>query len=236
MYCPNCKAEFNGMFCPNCGYSTQTHEVAQGYTHANQYGATQNYVPQQQNGTYQYYQNTQNSNNDDIVFDNNEKIISVLGNNFLQTFISTGTLGKGFALLSDKRIYFKGKCLTRVGSRWITSKEERAVNIEDITGTGFTLISQIYLLPLAAFFILSGMSMMLDEDTIPLGVILFFLSILCICTYFITKKTIFEINYPGGGIAFNLKLIKKTEAKEFQKKVMLMKDVKRNENICATIK
>lgn len=226
MYCPNCKSEHNGIFCPKCGYSAQKQEGAQGYSSAEQY----NNASQQPNSTYQNYQNFQNSNNSDIVFDSNEKIISVLGNNFLQTFISSGTLGKGFAILSDKRIYFKGKCLTRIGSHWVTSKEERAVNIEDVTGTGFTLISQIYWLILAAVLIFSGVCFMLgDTDSEALIMILF--SFLFIGIYFVTKKTIFEINYPGGSIAFNLKLIKKTEAEEFQKKVMLMKDIKRNEEI-----
>ena len=47
----------------------------------------------------------------DILFNRNEKIISVLGNNAIQKFLSTGTLGNGFAVLSDKRLYFRGKCL-----------------------------------------------------------------------------------------------------------------------------
>lgn len=223
MYCPNCKSEHNGIFCPKCGYSAQKQEGAQGYSSAEQY----NNASQQPNSTYPNHQNT---NNSDIVFDSNEKIISVLGNNFLQTFISTGTLGKGFAILSDKRIYFKGLCLTRFGSRWVSSKEERAVNIEDITGTGFTLINQIYWLILAAVLIFNGVCMIFG-DMGPLGLLSILLGFLFIGVYFVTKQTIFEINYPGGSIAFNLKLIKKTEAEEFQKKVMLMKDIKRNEEI-----
>lgn len=48
---------------------------------------------------------------EEILFDSNEKIVSVLGINTIQKFLSTGILGNGFAVLSEKRLYFRGKCL-----------------------------------------------------------------------------------------------------------------------------
>lgn len=221
MRCPNCNAEHNETFCPYCGYSAQNYTQQHNQTH--------------QNNQYTQYNPNYNNPYSNIVFDSREQVFSVLGNSYLQTFISTGTLGKAFALLSDKRIYFKGKCLMRIGSRWITSKEERVINVEDVTGTGFTIISQVFLLVFALIALLGGLSLMFDDDTLPIAFIFFFLGIISIIAYFISKKTIFEINYPGGGIAFNLKFIKKSEAEDFQRKVMLMKDIKRNEDIGATI-
>jgi len=72
-----------------------------------------------------------------FMYDDSENIISVLGNNTAQTFISTGVLGNGFAILSDKRVYFKGKCLIRKGKGFYSKIEEKSVDVKDITGTGF---------------------------------------------------------------------------------------------------
>ena len=76
-------------------------------------------------------------NLNEILFDRNEKIVSILGNNTVQKFLTTGVLGNGFAVLSDKRLYFRGKCLYKKGKTFETSLEERAVDLKDVTGTGF---------------------------------------------------------------------------------------------------
>ena len=82
----------------------------------------------------------------DILFNRNEKIISVLGNNAIQKFLSTGTLGNGFAVLSDKRLYFRGKCLYKKGNSFEARQEEKAVDLKDVTGTGFEHINPVGLL------------------------------------------------------------------------------------------
>ncbi len=38
-----------------------------------------------------------------------ERPVAVLGPNTAKTFFSTGTLGNGFAVLSNKRVYFRGR-------------------------------------------------------------------------------------------------------------------------------
>lgn len=81
-----------------------------------------------------------------ILFDRNEKIVSVLGNNAIQKFLSTGVLGNGFAVLSDKRLYFRGKCLYKKGKSFETRQEERAIDLKDVTGTGFEHVNPIGLL------------------------------------------------------------------------------------------
>lgn len=76
---------------------------------------------------------------EEILFDSNEKIVSVLGINTIQKFLSTGIFGNGFAVLSEKRLYFRGKCLYK-------KYEEKAVYLKDVTGTGFEHIKPISLL------------------------------------------------------------------------------------------
>lgn len=93
----------------------------------------------------------------EILFDQKEKIVAILGNNVVQKFLSTGVLGEGFAILSDKRLYFRGKCLYKKGKGFYTSHEEKAVDLKDVTGTGFEHINPTYLLAIGVSFITAAL-------------------------------------------------------------------------------
>ena len=82
-----------------------------------------------------------------------EKFICVLGNSYTENFLANGTLSTGFAVLSDKRVYFKGVCFSRDGGGgWAKTQEERIVDIKDVTGTGFIHGKSLSLLLCAIFF------------------------------------------------------------------------------------
>ncbi len=67
-----------------------------------------------------------------------EKYVASLGNGYIANFLANGGLKKGFAILSDKRVYFKGSCLTGTGRHLTKTNEERTVDNGDVTGSGFT--------------------------------------------------------------------------------------------------
>lgn len=92
----------------------------------------------------------------DILFSQNEEIVAVLGNNVIQRFLTTGILGNGFAVLSDKRLYFRGKCLHKKGKFYRTNTEEKSVDLKDVTGTGFEHINPIGILVAAIACITIG--------------------------------------------------------------------------------
>ena len=52
-----------------------------------------------------------------------------------ETYISS--LGNGFAVISNKRVYFKGNCFSGSGKSLVKTDEERTVDVKDITGSGF---------------------------------------------------------------------------------------------------
>ena len=39
----------------------------------------------------------------------NEKLVAILGNSYLENFFHSGNIKRGFAVASDKRVYFQGK-------------------------------------------------------------------------------------------------------------------------------
>ncbi len=174
-----------------------------------------------------------------IMHDESENIVSVLGNNIAQTFISTGVLGNGFAILSDKRVYFKGKCLIRKGRGFYSKIEEKSVDIKDITGTGFVHNKATWakvLRIIALVFSISAsvlMPLMLIVGAVPIvelpEVILavgFYWGLYVLCSFLYKRYnySAFEISYAGGGIAFDMHWINQVESHEFQRELNLLKD------------
>lgn len=165
-----------------------------------------------------------------------ERLEGVLGNNAAKTFISTGVLGNGFAVFTNKRMYFKGKCYTRKGKGFFKNMEERIVDLSDVTGTGFVhnqnLITKILFYIMAILFGILGLN--------PLFWIIYFatgekwafylalalplpIPLLFYYLYKAFNYSLFEVSYAGGGIGFDLHWISKSEAAEFQKKLQAAK-------------
>lgn len=107
MICSNCGNDFNGNFCDKCGASAPKTESS-------------------------FVQKIKSS-----FIEPEENLISVLGSNMAKTFFTTGVLGNGFAILSDKRMYFKGRCYIRKGKGFFKKMEEKVVDLDNITGSGF---------------------------------------------------------------------------------------------------
>ena len=165
-----------------------------------------------------------------------ERLVSVLGNNIAQTFFATGTIGKGFAVLSDRRVYFKGKCLQRTGKRFSAIHEERVVDVSNVTGTGFVHTKPVWLLVISiVLFVLAAVYFVVSVANlafIGLLVVLLFggLGGLFLWLYNSRKRTIFEIAFAGGGIGLDASWIDAQEAEFFQKNIRLVGDnLKRQE-------
>lgn len=187
------------------------------------------------------------------MYDDNETIVSVLGNNVAQTFLSTGVLGKGFAILSDKRVYFKGTCLIRKGKGFYSKIEEKSVDISDVTGTGFVHNKAIWAKVLKIIFLVLSIDVSLNfpiilatgvESSSELPEILvavgFFWGLYFLAKFLYARYnySAFEITYAGGGIAFGLHWIDEAESRAFQKELNMLKDrikattaSKRNNNV-----
>ena len=201
MKCSNCGYEFVGNFCGKCG------------TKATMGGYNNNFDKAKA-----------------LLIDPTEEVKSVLCNNFMQTFISTGKLGKGFAILTDKRIYFKGKCYFRKGKAFYSKSEEKVVDLNDVTGTGFVhnkapwakIARTVFLIALAFF----TFALFISIEPIQILIVMLIctaLTALFHAIYKIYNYSVFEISYAGGGIAFDMNWITQQESKEFQQQIVLLK-------------
>lgn len=184
-----------------------------------------------------------------IFLNDSEKFVCALGNNYIQNFLSGEGLQKGFAVLSDKRVYFKGSCFVRNGKRFSKSTEERVVDVKDVTGSGFISKNPIWAIIISIIFLVrtvfSFISLLFfnfyidSNELVPM----FAGALLDICIigvfYYIYKSkkhNFFQIQYAGGVIAFDTKWYGIDEAQKFQKALRLTKDAYEQRKELSSIK
>lgn len=213
MRCSKCGAEVTGAFCTHCGTAASSQSAKQNF---------ERFRP--------------------LIMDRNERIEAVIGNSCAQNFLTTGTLGNGFAVLTNKRVYFKGKCIFLSGKRIYSKTEENTVDLKDVTGTGFVHNSAIWMkvlmiifLVIAAFGVfitllnvgVLGHEERLKEIVVWLafgGVGFLFRSLFKMYHY-----SLFRIAYAGGGIAFDVRWTTQQETKLFQQQLVLLKQAQQQE-------
>ena len=126
------------MLCKKCGK-----EIKNGATFCSECGTTVENISKEN-------KNSTDTNN--LFFSPDEREVAVLGSSFLMNYISAGNISNGSCVLSDKRVYFKGKCYSREGGRLIKTAEESTVDIKDITASGFSYSSKAGIFVLGCFF------------------------------------------------------------------------------------
>ena len=164
-----------------------------------------------------------------LLVDSNEQIHYILGNDLAESFLATGTIQHGFAVLSNKRVYFKGFCLIKSGKRFVRQLEERVVDLNDITGTGFVHDKNYGPLMGALMMFLSWLFLSGYSDTGAYSWLFLITGILLVIAFFMQQKTIFEISYAGGGIGFDVRWHSQNEPIVFQKILRQAKDIKKQE-------
>lgn len=180
------------------------------------------------------------NNMSNLFVDANEKEISTLGSNYLRNFLSTGSLENGFCTVTDKRVYFRGKCYTKSGSNYKSTKEEKTVDLKDVTGTGFTFIKHFWLMILAILcsiwcvFYTVQCCIVFSEYTSSYGEVALWIfelflpgilpTIVLWGLYLFLKVKVFEISFAGGKIAFKASSYNENEVNNFQRALRQAKD------------
>lgn len=178
------------------------------------------------------------NNMSNLFVDANEKEISTLGSNYLRNFLSTGSLENGFCTVTDKRVYFRGKCYTKSGNNYKSTKEEKTVDLKDVTGTGFTFIKHFWLMILAilctiwavvlTFSLVASLPELSESEGLSSILCVIFVAILPTIVlwglYLFLKVKVFEISFAGGKIAFKASSYNENEVNNFQRALRQAKD------------
>lgn len=160
----------------------------------------------------------------------NERLISTLGNSYIQNFISTGFLSKGFSFITDKRVYFQGKSYNVFynnsgNPKIVKNSRSQIVDLKDVTGTEIKHYNPIHYLILAiVFFIGLIFTLSFGRNFYVFSYYIIPIVLAYVFLYFKNKISLISIQYAGGEIAFDIRWFSQNEIDNFQKQLRLAKD------------
>ena len=239
MFCTSCGAQVpdGTIICPNCHnqisyeelYSQQTTGYGQGGQQSNQNMNNTNYstqfsqIPQQEGTKIKDIQ--------DIFVRKDEQAKAVIGGGYLNNLLHSGELSKGFGVLTNRRFYFKGTCYHRNDKGFMKTDEERIVDLQDITSSGFIYTKNILWLTLCIlglmWSLLGTAGAIINQNDILQNIMVFsgwIPDIIFWIIYFFSKFVLYEVSFAGGSIAVKASSYGTNELKEFDKKLRLAKD------------
>ena len=158
-----------------------------------------------------------------IFVDQSESIVSTIGTNYLQNFLSGGAVEKGVGVLTQKRFYYKGKNFSGAGKDTKSATEEGIVSIEDITFTKFPHFRHTGFLAFAVLLTLVGMVLMMTTAA-PISFAILIAALPFYILYFVKRESMFLVAFPGGGFAFDIHWYPISDIQDFQRQLHLLKD------------
>lgn len=213
MFCSSCGAQINddAVFCPECG-AVQEGAKAPRHTASKAAPKTTSSTPAAMQSVEQAF------------MDPDEKLLASLGNGYLVNLMFN-QLRKCNALLTDKRIYLKGAMYAGDGRTLLKLMEERTLDLEDITGTGFiySRVSKLMIFIGILFELASVALGIAASEPAPMLAGLIPCLILIVAAFF-SRKIWFFIDYAGGKIQIDAKLIGLSDVQDFHKQIRRAKD------------
>ena len=168
-----------------------------------------------------------------IFADPGERLVGVLGREYLESYLEGNGLKRGFIAVSDRRVYQKGRSyVVRSGrTRSLRTKGSTVVDLADITGTRIISAADMIRLVLSALLFVCAVGMLLFAIFAG-GAELFYyisgglalLSLLSLMGHLISRRSLVTIMFGSGGISFDRKWFAKEEFYEFQRQLYLAKD------------
>lgn len=212
MFCSSCGAQINddAVFCPECG--------------AVQAGANVSSRTAPKTAPKAATASGNMQGVEQAFMDPDEKLLASLGNGYLVNLMFN-QLRKCNALLTDKRVYLKGAMYAGDGRTLLKLMEERTLDLEDITGTGFiySRVSKLMIFIGILFELASVALGIAASEPAPMLAGLIPCLILIVAAFF-SRKIWFFIDYAGGKIQIDAKLIGLSDVQDFHKQIRRAKD------------
>lgn len=248
MFCQQCGTQIpeGAQVCPSCGTSvvkTIKFEDVKGF--ANQKG--QELTSSIRNMSQDFKQQMEEEKAarkireiSDLFVNPEEKQIAVLGSGYLSNLIRNGQLEKGFGVLTDSRFYYRGKGFVRVGKILYKTDEEKTVDLQDITASGFlysrsTTLAVFAIILTVITVLLDAISFIYAFDSYSDGpVVLFFLllfggsiAVLAVWIWlFLYKRAFYQIFFSGGAISIKASAYGSKQLHDFDRQLRRAKDQK----------
>ncbi len=159
-----------------------------------------------------------------VFVDPEETAVATLGSSFTQNIMAGGKVKQGSAVLTQKRLYYRGKLFSGTGRSMMTVEGEYIVSIEDITLTSFLHGESSGGKLFGLLLLLAGAVVAVPLRLIPVGAVLAAAGLVFLIKGFLGKSTILEVSFPGGRFRYDVKMYPIADMEDFQRQIHLMKD------------
>lgn len=236
MFCAKCGKEIpeGAKFCESCGATVGgVNNVTIAGAVGNSFTNLKNTIQEKEKEMEATYMDE--SAYSKVFVEPDEQLLGTLGNGYLENIIGK-KVKKTHALLTDKRVYFQGTFFSGSGKNLQQDIMEKVVDLEDITGTGFRynkpigiILSIIMLVIMAiiggvcvAFW---GITYTVIIDFVIGAFIADIIPVLILTIkYLLSRRVDFILEYAGGAIRFDAKIIGLSNVKDFNKQIRRAKD------------
>lgn len=167
--------------------------------------------------------------NSGVLVDQSEQIMATIGSGYLQNYLAGGEVKTGVGILTQKRIYYKGQNFSDTGKDLKNTTEEGVVSINDITFTMFSHTKNIGRLVWGIILAVIGVFLFMNStgphEVTGFGSLVFMaMGLLSIVWYFISRRSLFVVSYPGGSFGFDIRYYPIADIRDFQRQLHLLKD------------
>lgn len=144
--------------------------------------------------------------NKSFFVDEDEQTVSKIGISYVQSYISSSVMGNTSAVLTNKRVYFSGKCFQKSSGHLVKDEREEICELEEIASTGIINIKRVALLWTGAILMLLGVILVMVSwnimEDIPLlmGGFMIIVAAIMLVIYFVTKGIWYEVSTAGSTI------------------------------------
>ena len=236
-FCSQCGGKIENGVCVQCGarypeMAAQTGPV----------GVQPQYsgVQPQYSGVQPQYTNAQPQPSKNIpsntgLVEPDEQVITTIGNGYAENFLTSGILGSTTAMLTNKRLYYRGKAIG-MGSAFMT-KTKQIIELSEITAVNMTRFDRIFLsvINFLADQIFIIMILLFSNTTttagsrgpniagmilaIELGLIVFYTLL-----GLLSVKTMMRVEYEGGFLLIPVKLFSFSACSNFMQQTLIARN------------
>lgn len=163
----------------------------------------------------------------DLFVNEEEQQKAVLGGGYLSNLLHSGVLQKGFGVLTDRRLYYRGKCFYKVGGRYMKADEDCTLDLQDITSTGFFYTRNLICLLMSALSCIASwycLIFCISEFYLLAAFLLCIFVALTVLFFIVSKRTMYEVTFAGGTLSIKASSYGVPQLRAFDKELHRAKD------------
>lgn len=221
MNCKNCGKELKGRFCTGCGTENEEYSWEKLRPEESKLSSVGTVCRDEEHIVQDKGSDFMRSYSDlsNIFVDKTEKKIATMGGGYIRNFLATDLVAKGYGVLTDKRVYYRGKFYYRHERGISRVNGERIIDLHSISSVAYEENRNLIAILLVIICGFTALDTFGDYPTIGL-----LFAIFAVIFYFMSNIKFFAIEYEGGRLYIMANSFDKNEMRVFMKSLMKAKD------------